>query len=384
MTILFNFLPIKKGGGQQVATSFIKVLYELDGETSDKVILVTADTFMDKLVTSIGYKNVIRIKNSFISRFMFEYFGLKKVIATYKVKGIFTMFGPDLRKVKLPSVVGCAYSNIFFPEVDFWKGWSIHKRVMFSLIDRFRLKRTLQADGIIFENEAMQRRVHQLYKYPLSKTVFIRPSVSPVHDIIKASDEFVKKTEDLFGKFTILILSGWHKNKNMDKVPDILHELALLGIKDVSFAITVSPEHPESQAMMSEAERNGTSHNIKLIGTVLPTDIKFLYEKIDIVLLLSLLESFSNNIIESWTYKRPLLISNLDWAKSICKEAAVYVDRDDVSAIARKIKDLKDNSELYNKMVESGTRELVTYPTPKQKVEQQLDFLTRIIDESRV
>ncbi|MEO6981441.1 MAG: glycosyltransferase [Mucilaginibacter sp.] len=381
MNILLNFIPIKKGGGQQVATAFIKTIKEI-GTDMQFTFLVTAGTFAANLLADYKFDNVILVKNSKRSRLLFELFSLKKIIKAHKIDGIFTMFGPDLPKSGVPSIVGCAYSNIFFPEIDFWGAASFYKKKVFELIDSFRLKRTLQADGIIFENKAMQSQAEKLYEYPLNKTVFIKPSILPLNAFDSPSSEYLKQTEKIPGVFNALILSGWHKNKNINQVPFILSELKKLGITNISFVITVPPLHPESVTLMNTATALGVAGNIHLIGPVLPTDIRFLYEKIDTVLLLSLLESFSNNIIESWTYSKPLVISDLEWAKSICNEAAVFVDRNNAVEIALQIKKLYEDKEWYKKMQENGRKELATYPSAEQKVLSQLEFVKKIIHEA--
>ena len=65
---------------------------------------------------------------------------------------------------------------------------------------------------------------------------------------------------------------------------------------------------------------------ILLIGKIEKKNLPSLFDQIDFVFLLSILESFSNNIIESWTYKRPLIISDEHWARTICEGAALYVN----------------------------------------------------------
>lgn len=383
MNILINFIPIKKGGGQQVATAFIKALAGFKTNTDNYYFLVTQNTFVDKLLTDFKFGNVFRVGGGNISRFKFEFFEIKRLVKLYKIDGIFTMFGPDLPKISVPSVVGCAYSNIFYPEVDFWEGFPLYKKVLLNLIDRYRKKRTFQADGIIFENEAMQKRAEKFFRYPLCKTAFIKPSINrPTSDDFPSSD-FIKKSKKLPSGQKVLMLSGWHKNKNISQVPFILNELKLNGIIDFYFIITISPDHVESKKLLKIAKDLDVSENILLIGSILPTDIPFLYSKVDYILLLSLLESFSNNIIESWTFKKPLLISNLEWSRSICKDAAEYVDRDDPRNIALHLIALSNDKNRQIYLIENGENELKTYPTVVQRVIEQLNFFKKIVYEAK-
>jgi len=371
--IILNLIPIKKGGGQQVATNFINVLQEQKCFGYSFVFLVTKNTHIEGVLRGHNFENVISVESSLLKRLKFEYFELNRIVKMHNANIVFTMFGPGLPGLNIPAVVGSAYSNIFFPEINFWREYSLAKRIKLKIIDYFRLKRTLAADGIIFENISMLNRAVSLFNYPANRTIFIPPSIS-----LQAKDPGALKPanvdEKLMSGFNILILSGWHKNKNIEKIPYILHELKQHNVK-VNFILTVDSALPQSQAFLQEAKKLGVADNIMFYGQVKPQNVKDLFGKVDALMLLSLLESFSNNIIECWTYKKPLIISDLEWARDICKDAAIYVPRDEPKAIAAKIVELSQNKKLYDEVIEKGQNELVNYPTPTQKVKSQLDFL---------
>ena len=91
---------------------------------------------------------------------------------------------------------------------------------------------------------------------------------------------------------------------------------------------------------------------ITVLGPVKKTELRALYQNIDYVFLLSKLESFSNNIIESWFFKKVLVISDKEWSNAICKEGALYVDRDNPLGIVEKIlamKKIVQESQYYCK-----------------------------------
>jgi glycosyltransferase involved in cell wall biosynthesis len=375
--IILNLIPIKKGGGQQVATNFISVLHKERCFGYSFMFLVTKNTHIEGVLQSFGFKNIISVENSITERLKFEHFKLNKIVEKFNANVVFTMFGPGLPKLKIPAVVGSAYSNIFYPEIDFWSEYSLVKRIKLKIIDHYRLKRTLDANGIIFENRSMLNRAVRLFNYPADQTVFIPPSISLQ---AKESAQLIDQpnVERVKPGFNILILSGWHKNKNIEKIPLILNELKPYGVK-VNFILTVNANLPESAAFLKEAQKLGVEDNIVFYGQVKPQEVKSLFNKIDALMLLSLLESFSNNIIECWTFKTPLIISDLEWAREICDDAAIYVPRDEPKIIAEKIFDLIENKQFYNEVVKKGEAALVNYPTPTQKVKLQLDFLLNLV-----
>lgn len=121
---------------------------------------------------------------------------------------------------------------------------------------------------------------------------------------------------------------------------------------------------------------------ISIVGPVRKEELLSLYQQIDIVFLLSKLESFSNNIIESWIYKRLLLISDEPWAKALCKDAVIYVDRDSPRLIAYHVQELINNNELYNNIVKKGTKNLQEFPSVEEKIIQEIIFLKKVYESS--
>lgn len=376
MNLLVNLIPIKSGGGQQVATNFIT--QALKNKELSPFFLVTHNTHIHHVLLKNKYEKFYVIKNSLLSRFFFQLYTLNKIVLKNNIEVIYTMFGPGLHHKKIKSVTGCAYSNLFFPEINFWNSSSAMQKVKHYLIDKYRLVSTLKSDFIIFENESMQKRAVKLFNYPLHQTKLILPSISEYTREAK-SETFSKRLEKLDkNKYHVLMLSGWHKNKNIEIVPHVLSKLKDEGINDVNFVITVPENHPESIKLLKEAQKNSVEQNISFFDQVLPSEVPFLFEKINAVALFSLLESFSNNIIEAWYFKKPLFISDEEWSRSICKQAGIYVDRESAKDISCKIINFRKSVQLQEDYIKNIEFMIKDYPNPKEKVSQQLSFLKTI------
>ncbi len=371
MKILLNLIPIKKGGGQQVAFNFMNIIVNNAFSDFDFFILATDKTFMAEVLNKQKKYAFRLVKNDPLSRILFERTQVEKIVKDKNIDIIYTLFGPPIFSGKVKSISGTAYSNIFFPEINFWT-CSFVNRAKHYLIDKYRLNKTLRSDALIFENSSMMVRAERLFNY--HNSVFIRPSIS--FNDYKPSQKYKKQlrliNEDAFN---ILMLTGWHPNKNIEKVPEILKALERINQNNVEFVITVDPEDSRSKELLSHAKSLGVGGKLKLIGGIATTDIKYLIQQIDCILLISLLESFSNNIIEAWTYKKPLVITDAEWSRSICNTAALYTDRESVEDIAHKLDVLCHNKAFYDELVAEGLKEIEAYPSPKQKVEKQLTFI---------
>jgi glycosyltransferase involved in cell wall biosynthesis len=311
---------------------------------------------------------------------LLSYFHLKKIVEDHNADVIYTLFGPGLFVKNIPSVTGCAYSNLFFPEIDFWLSYKGLQKIKHKLIDWYRLKNILKSDAIIFENEAMQKRCYELFNYPKEKTTLILPSISSY-----PNETYSQPKYSIFSEgekpFVVLLLTGWHPNKNIEIIPHILKSLADKGCTYVKFHVTVDKEHDWSKSLMEKARELNISEHIELVGAVLPENIPTVIQNSDAIGLFSLLESFSNNIIEAWYFKKPLIISDKEWSRVICKDAAVYVERKNPHQIAEMILKLINNPSFLNEIVRNGEDISSTYPSPKEKVQLQFEFINRILNE---
>ena len=117
-------------------------------------------------------------------------------------------------------------------------------------------------------------------------------------------------------------------------------------------------------------------------GQINRSELKNLYENIDFVFLLSKLESFSNNIIESWYFKKLLIVSNEDWSKSICKEGACFVERNSIRDIYNKILYLINNNDKLMSIIRNGDFNLNSYPNLIDKVKKEISYVKYIYEKN--
>jgi glycosyltransferase involved in cell wall biosynthesis len=134
-----------------------------------------------------------------------------------------------------------------------------------------------------------------------------------------------------------VFLCGWQVNKNVLLIPEIAYHFKKHGI-NFNIILTAPNDFSILHKQFLELVSNyDVEDMITIVGPVKKEELFSLYSQIDYVFLLSKLESFSNNIIEAWTYKKVLVISDEEWSHGICKNAALYVNRDSPSEIVSKI-----------------------------------------------
>jgi glycosyltransferase involved in cell wall biosynthesis len=300
-------------------------------------------------------------------RILQELSSVRFFLKNNNIQTIYSYFGFGLFGVNVRQIVGSADSNLYFPEINFWKSEKTYEKAIRWLIDKYRIFGLKIAAGVIFENKAMYERAEQLFG--IEKKVLILPSI----DVPRFDEELQIQSEN--NKPKVLLLCGWQRNKNILLIPKVAHKLRSWGV-EVEFILTVARDDSScSSEFFSQVKKWDVADLINCIGQVKKAQLPSLYKTVDLVLLLSLLESFSNNIIESWLYGRPLLVADELWSRALCADAAYYVQRDEVDKIAEAITNICTQQPVRELLISNGKRELSKYPSISERFSQEILFI---------
>ena len=80
------------------------------------------------------------------------------------------------------------------------------------------------------------------------------------------------------------------------------------------------------------------------------------------LLLPTLLESFSGSYVEAMHFGVPILTSDMDFAREVCGEAALYFDPHVPKSICQAICTLRDNVEKREELAAKGAQRVVGIP----------------------
>lgn len=372
MNIMINFSTLKKGGGQNVAMNFLYEIFNIDLE--DTLYFFVANGSDPHIyLEQNGLNNYYVVPSNPVKRVLFELFLSKRILEKNKIDIIYSYFGIGLFPKHILQISGSADSNLYFPEIDFWSHYKGIARFKKKLIDIYRIYGLKRVNAVVFENKIMLERSKELYN--LKDTKFIKPSVN---------FNFEGKTLEIFQDYKHvkkgLFLCGWQLNKNVMIIPKIASELKERNEKFL-FIITAPEDNSiEHQNFLNLIDKYDVKEYILIIGPISKTYLKSLYEQIDYVFLLSKLESFSNNIIESWYFKKLLIVSDELWSRSLCNNAAMYVSRDNVKDIVDKIVFVNRNDTIKNEIITFGNNELKTYPTIKERIIQEMEYIKHVYE----
>jgi glycosyltransferase involved in cell wall biosynthesis len=374
--VLLNFLPLKSGGGLQVGLDFLEQAQR--APAGHRWFLVASEgTPLARAREAAPVQLSKVVPQAAVSRAWFETVGCRGLLRKHRPAVIYTQFGPQWRgAADQINVVGCAYSNLCYPEIDFWRRLPPLQRRWRAMRDHLRRRKVQQADAVIFETEDLAARAVRHLGLNPDRVHVVRPSPSSLVGRERRHAETRQRCESLPQGFRVLLLSVYHPNKNFELLPHIARTLSSRADdQDTVFIVTLPESSTHWRGLSAAAHALGVGRRLFNFGPVPQEGCAELYRACDAVILPSQLESFSNTIAESWALERPLVIGDLPWAHALCEGAAAYFTCDSAESAAERILELRADAAHRSHLVECGRAQLARYPTSRQRFERYVSIL---------
>ncbi|NAZ91638.1 glycosyltransferase [Vibrio toranzoniae] len=355
--LIVNLLPIKTGGGLQNALGFISSIDKID------FVCITREGGLIESECKKRNIEVISVKDNLLSRIAFE---LKTRFIFNKGDVCFTYFGPPLLLSfnYLYNINGCAYSNLLHDEIDFWWWCKPIEKLKRKLIDFYRLNTLSIADEIIFETDLLLEKAQNLKKFSLKKLHVV--NMSPSHLVTSKKfldkEKFVNLSSGCFEN--ILYISGSHPNKRLEKL--ICFALGFKKEKLPYRFITTLPVDKFSSDFFNEIRAHDLDSYFINLGPISPKDISSLIYHCNALINIAVLESFTNNVVEAWAMGKPIFLTDAEWSRRSCDNAAIYLDVGNVSSAIESFKLLNDERCL-RETIDAGKLKLLNLPTVNEK-----------------
>lgn len=377
MKIFLDCSLLSIGGGVQVGLSILQNLVN----DPDFEVIVAASPQIDQQLSN-------EIKSSFIAYQKFENVSILNKVkqgkqlaafeAVYKPDLTFCVFGPVYWKPKAKFLQGFALPKMLYPEAR--KNYpSKLDRIKEEIVDSIKalfLKKN--SEYIVVETEIFKSRLLQKFKFDLEKVFVIHNSYSPAFQktIMEHSANILPEPNEI----NIFVPGGYYRHKNYESLPKIAAELLKINKqKRFCFYLSLDPASDGWLNILKLAKNLGVEDYIKTLGHIPNFEIGKVYLRSHIIMSLSSAEASTAVYPEAMCAKRPLIISDTDFARASCENAALYVDPFHPAEIAGKIFYLTNKPELISELVEKG-EEIFTknYPDPAAKWKQQRELLIKL------
>lgn len=373
MKVLVNCTTLVKGGAIQASVSFILVAASRSDEI-DWHFALSPQVFAEWKchANMLKMERVTIIAPSPAKNFHSRK-KLKELELTINPDAVFTFMGPAYVKFIAPHLCGVAdgwvtHSNwLAFRSIG--SKLQMIKMVLQSIYKAWWYQK---ASSWVVEAECARRGLISRMLIPKKKVNVVKNTCA-AHYFPNDCNVRKKFQEH---KIRILTLSAYYPHKNLEIIPYVAKELLpLLRNKEIEFVITLPKGIAEEKLLLETAESLGVSSAIKNIGPVRGLDGPQLYSSCDIMFLPSFLETFSASYPEAMAMKLPIVTVNLEFARDICKDAALYYSPKDPVAAAKCIATIIHDEKSRETLTSNGSHILKELPNSEQKYQAYTEIL---------
>lgn len=360
-----------KGGSLQVAISLIK---EFVKHSENEYYIVISREVRKQLEDikfppnfhfyDLSYPSKIRLLNSYL-RGAF----LTKIEKEAKANCTICTSGPLYWKPKSPLLIGYNLPHLIYPESPYFNRIPLWKRLRWRIrwaAHKYRYHK--EAAAIFVQTEDVNIRLKNILNFDKIYTIS-----NTYNDAYNQPREYANKLPQKgCGEFRLLTLSAFYTHKNFEIIPRVIDELKKRGENNVRFVVTL-PEDRYKQ-VFGEIYRDF----ILNVGFVPTQEGPSLYKECDVMFLPTLLECFSASYAEAMVMQKPIMTSDLGFAHTVCKDAAIYFEPDNVVEIADKIIKLKQDIPLQQSLIEKGIRQMSQFGSAEDRAIRILELCKKI------
>lgn len=370
MKILINCSNLKKGGGLQVAHSFIN---EINHFKKHEFIVLASNALVNQLEVEKLKKNIQVLYHDTKAGFYGALTGKEKTLSAIEKKInpdiVFTVFGPSYWKPKAKHLAGFAKGHYIYADSPYFTKINNSKKT------KIRIKRFLHLfdlkhfnDAIVTESKNVSDRVKLLF--PTKPVFTVSNTYNQVFDHPEDWDYSIKLP--VYDGITLLTISANYPHKNLDVIPLVIDRLKTKYPDfEFRFVITLNQEH--LKGLKEEYLKN-----ILFIGKVSINQCPFLYQQADFMFLPTLLECFSASYPEAMRMETPILTSDLPFARGICGKAANYFDPINPDKIAETIFNTSKDFDRVSNLKLEGKDQLTNFETSRSRAKKYIEILENL------
>lgn len=374
MKLLINCSTLSSTGVTQVAVSFItECIY---------IPLNDYHIFLSKTVLSQINKEQFPANFFFYNIDSHPLYGIKGFFIRMKLRKlesqinpdcVFSVFGPSWWTPKKPHLMGFANSHFIYNDSPYFKNISLIEKFkvkIFKIIHVYFLKRN--GNYFVSETEDVSSRLAELLKCNKENVFTVTNTFNDYFNHFTVSNiKILPQKSDKEFRFLSLCSFATHKNLViLNKIVPLLKNMKLK--INIKFVLTID------ESLFQKYFNEEAKESIINIGRVDVAMCPKLYYECDSLFLPTTLECLSANYPEAMKMKKPILTSNLPFAKTVCKDAALYFDPYNENEIVSKIIMLVNNREIREDLIRNGEKNLASFLTSKKRTEKYLQICNSI------
>lgn len=309
-----------------------------------------------------------------LGRWLFDEVMLVAAIRRFAPDVVLCLGNLGLTRTLAPQVLLVQDAHLFYPERHYGRITPLAR--LGYLYRKQRLARDLRRSvRVLCQTETARTRIRQCYGYSGDIEV-LQNAISP-ELLSDAALPQLPPQPDPHGRFRLFYLTRYYPHKNIELLVECFRRYGAQ-LRDVVLYLTIAPDqHSGARRILEQIRDPRLAPFIVNLGPLSQRELVARFRSSDALVMPSLLESFSGTYIEAMALGCPILTSDLDFARGICRDAAVYFDPWSTESLLEAVKRVRDNHPLRSSLVERGRRVLVEHGTSWQENARKLQGLLR-------
>jgi glycosyltransferase involved in cell wall biosynthesis len=219
---------------------------------------------------------------------------------------------------------------------------------------------SLAATSLIFcQTPVVKRRFSEIFRYPANRINVMR--WPPPAEVKRQTDQEAPSVFNTSsGDFFVLVLTRYMPHRN----PSVLIPLCeryerQIRARQIKFITAVEVrDDTNAGRFLKEVSKRCLEDLIINVGHLSRADVVRYYSHSHLLWLPTLMETLGLPFLEAMTMGVPILAPDLDFARYVCGEAAVFYDPWDVNSIFEKIMMVREDAFLRRELIEKGKIQL--------------------------
>jgi glycosyltransferase involved in cell wall biosynthesis len=351
-----------RAGGGLVATLNLLRAFKDVTENEDVLLVCSAGYGYEEIQLPVGGQlYVYRGSQSPIARQWFERVTLPKIIDAY---GPDVIFGPGnigLTRPKAPQAIFIAMPYLLYDRKTYYPNAPLQERLRFAALKGQITKSIKNGTNLIFvQTPIVQKRVADTFNYPLEKIKVLK--LPAPAEIQHPNNAIVPPVfESAADTFYVLMMTRYLIHRN----PDVLIPLCLqyghdLRERKIKFITTLTADEcPQADRFLANIGKYDLEDIIINVGQLSRADVARYLTHSQLLWLPTMMETLCLPFLEAMTIGTPIMAPELDFARYVCGDAAIYYDPWDIDSMYNCLLKLRSNEPLRKQYGEKSKKEML-------------------------
>ncbi len=299
---------------------------------------------------------IYELRRSLLRRWWLERFELHEIVKSFRPDVVVALANHGLSSPPCPQVLMVRDPHFFYPR-------RYYGRIPLGLALKSRynarhVRRVLRHAQMLWcQTPVAERRMVQTFGFS-GRTKIISNAVSEFTIDADVEQPVPDALAPYADRTKLFCLTRFYAHKNLESIVDMFRrfpdELA-----DVVVITTVAADqYPTAGRFLRSIDHPDVRGRIVNVGPLPQSALAAYYRNCQALFLPTLLESFSVTYLEAMHFGVPVLTSDLDFARFVCGDAAIYFDPWDPESIKDAILRLRTDSDLGRELVARGHERL--------------------------